>query len=49
MPPTARRAAFWFAVAAVSIGANVAWEILGDKVPSPGFKKLVAYSHKGLN
>jgi hypothetical protein len=47
--PTARRAAFWFAVAAVAIGANVAWEIAGDKVPYQGFKNLVAYSHKGNN
>lgn len=42
-----KRLAFWGAVAAVSIAANIGWELLADKVPSVGFKQLVAYTHKG--
>lgn len=42
-----KRLAFWLGVAAVSIVANIGWELAADKVPSLGFKQLVAYTHKG--
>lgn len=43
----AKRFAFWVAVAGVAIAANIGWELAADKVPSLGFKQLVAYTHKG--
>lgn len=47
MPTNVRRPAFWLAVAAVGYLGNIAVEILADRIPSPGLRALVSYSHKG--
>jgi hypothetical protein len=42
-----RRFSFWAAVGGVAILAQVGVEILADKVPVPGLRRLVAYMHRG--
>ena len=42
-----RRAAFWGAVAGVSIASHFLLEVIADKVPSIGLARLVAYTHRG--
>ncbi|RGC64985.1 hypothetical protein C5N14_30815 [Micromonospora sp. MW-13] len=42
-----KRAAFWGAVAGVSILSHVALEIAADKLPFLGLSRLVAYIHRG--
>ena len=44
---TARRTTFWLAVGGVSILANLALEVLADKVPNLGLSQFVAYTHRG--
>lgn len=44
---TAKRVAFWGAVALVSIAANFGVELLADKFPNSGLRTFVAYTHKG--
>lgn len=46
---TGRKAAFWGAVAGVSILANFGLELLADKVPSLGLHRFTAFTHKGAN
>lgn len=47
MPTNVRRASFWVAVAVVAQLSNLAAEILADRLPLPGLRGLVAYSHRG--
>jgi len=47
MGRSGRRAAFWVAVAGVSIIANFGIELAADKFPQLGLQKFVAYTHKG--
>jgi len=42
-----RRFSFWAAVGGVAILAQVGVEILADRVPVPGLRRLVAYMHRG--
>ncbi len=43
-----RRAAFWLAVAGVSLLAQAGIEIVADKLPGvPGLQRFVAYIHRG--
>lgn len=42
-----RRLSFWLAVMAAAQVSNLAVEVLADHVPSLGFKRLVAYTHRG--
>ena len=47
MPTNVRRASFWIAVAAVGWLGNIAVEVLAERIPSPGLRSLVAFSHRG--
>lgn len=38
---------FVIAVAAISIAANFALELIADKYPQTGLKRFTAYTHKG--
>jgi hypothetical protein len=42
-----RKAAFWGAVAGVSILANFGVELLAAKLPSEGLRSLVGFIHRG--
>jgi hypothetical protein len=47
MHRSARKLAFWGAVAGVAILANFGLELVSDKVPQLGLQRFVAYTHKG--
>jgi hypothetical protein len=47
MHRSARKVAFWGAVAGVAILANFGLELVADKVPQLGLQRFVAYTHKG--
>ena len=47
MPRSARRVAFWGAVAVVSVLANFGLELASDKFPQLGLARFTAYTHKG--
>ena len=42
-----RRASFWLAVMVAAQVSNLAVEVLADHVPSLGFRRFVAYTHRG--
>lgn len=42
-----KKAAFWGAVAGVSILANFGLELLAAKVPALGLQRFVSFTHKG--
>jgi len=42
-----KKAAFWLAVAGVSLGANFALELAAHYIPAPGFQRLVEFIHRG--
>lgn len=44
---TARRVAFWGAVAGVSILANFGLELVSTKYPQLGLASFTAFTHKG--
>lgn len=44
-----RRTRFWLAVGGVSILANFALEVVADRVPNLGLRRLAAYTHKGTS
>jgi len=43
----AKKIAFWLTVAGVSIGANFALELAAQRIPSPGLRRLAAFTHCG--
>lgn len=45
----ARRAAFWSAVAVVSVLANFGAEVVANRFPQAGLARFVAYTHKGVS
>lgn len=47
MHRTARKLAFWGAVAGVSILANFGLEVVSDQWPQLGLRRFTAYTHKG--
>jgi hypothetical protein len=47
MHRSARKVAFWGAVAGVSILANFGLELVAQRVPQLGLQRFVAYTHKG--
>lgn len=42
-----RRAAFWAAVAGVSILSNFGLEVLAERCPQLGLRKFVQFTHRG--
>ena len=42
-----KKAAFWGAVAGVSILASFGMELLSDKLPAGALKQFVGYIHRG--
>ncbi len=43
----ARKAAFWVAVAGVSVLANLGMELAAAKLPNGGLRSLVNFLHRG--
>jgi len=44
---TLQRAAFWGAVAGVSVLANFGAELVAEKWPQLGLRRFVSFTHKG--
>lgn len=42
-----KKAAFWLAVAGVSLLSHAGLEIAARYIPSPGFRRLVEFTHCG--
>ena len=42
-----RKAAFWLAVGGTAVLANFTLELAARKIPSPGLRRFVAFTHNG--